>query len=131
MFDTTVCRNLSTMNHDRHLKSSSFQATVWSLLFTLLYLPGCGYPEVSPKAYELAKALYSVSNLKREEGLNKIETLIDESLQTGEISEREAGFLTEIVEQCRSGEWDTAQRESRKLMEDQIGVEREATPHEH
>lgn len=119
------------MNHNRHTKSPTFRATVSGLLFMLLQLPGCGYPEVSPKTYEIAKALYSVSNLKREEALEKIEALISESLQTGELSDREADFLTEIVAHCRAGDWETAQSECRKLMEDQIGTQRDASPHRH
>lgn len=100
-------------------------------LVALCCLPGCGYPEVSPRTYEIAKALYSVSNLKRTEGIPKVETLIADSLQAGEITDREADYLNEIVECCRDGKWESAQRECRELMEDQVGVERESTPHQH
>ena len=94
-------------------------STIVVLLISAL-LPGCGYSEVSPRTYEIAKALYSVSNLKRAEGLEKAETLIDESLQAGEIIEKEANYLRGIVQQCRNGEWDQAQQECRQLMEDQV-----------
>ncbi len=91
-----------------------------SLAFSCLLLAGCSYPEVSPQTYELAKALYSVSNLQREDGLQRVEELIEESLAEGSISEREAGYLSEILEDCRQGEWSVAQHECRRMMEDQV-----------
>lgn len=97
----------------------------------MLLIAGCGYPEVSPKTYELAKAMYSVSNLKREDGIEKVESLIAESLQAGEITDGEADYLREIVQQCRDGEWDDAQQECRRLMEDQVGTRQRSHPHQH
>ena len=102
------------------MKSATYQTTAIVLLLLLTILPGCGYPEVSPTTYEIAGALYSVSNLKREDGLANVETLISESLQAQEISSREAGYLIEIVQQCRAGDWETAQAECRRMMDDQI-----------
>jgi hypothetical protein len=113
------------------MKSITYHIAAIIVVLALSLLPGCGYPEVSPKTYEIAKALYSVSNLKREEGLEKVETLINESLHAGEIIEKEADYLREIVQQCRKGQWADAQKKCRRLMEDQVGRQRTAEPHQH
>ncbi|QDT29698.1 hypothetical protein Enr10x_50530 [Gimesia panareensis] len=86
-----------------------------------LLLSGCGYPEVSPKTYEISKALYSVCNQKSQERLEAVEELIQSSLEQEEISEREAEWLGEIIRQARQGEWEAALRETRQIMEDQVG----------
>lgn len=96
-----------------------------------LVVSGCGYPEVSPKTYQIAKALYSVSNLKRTDGIENVEELISKSLQAEEISDTEADYLQEIVHHCRDGEWDDAQQECRRLMEDQVGRQRTPATHPH
>ena len=91
------------------------------LLCGSLLLSGCGYPEVSPKTYELSKALYSVCNQKSTERLVKVQALIQSSLEQEEITSREADWLNGIIKQAQAGEWDEALRESRQIMEDQAG----------
>ncbi|QDU17329.1 hypothetical protein CA11_51700 [Gimesia maris] len=91
------------------------------LLLTLLPLSGCGYPAVSPKTYEISKALYSVCNQKSTERLETVEELIQTSLEKNEITEREAGWLNAIVTSANEGSWETATQEARRLMEDQTG----------
>ncbi|QDT93715.1 hypothetical protein [Gimesia algae] len=91
------------------------------LLLTLLPLSGCGYPAVSPKTYEISKALYSVCNQKSTDRLKTVQTLIGSSLQEKEINEKEAGWLNAIVASANAGDWDTATQEARRLMEDQTG----------
>lgn len=90
-------------------------------LLTLLPLSGCGYPAVSPKTYEISKALYSVCNQKSTERLEIVQTLIQSSLKEKEINEREAGWLNAIVASANAGNWENATQEARRLMEDQTG----------
>lgn len=90
------------------------------LVLTLLPLNGCGYPEVSPKTYELSKTLYSVCNQKSEERLEAVQKLIQSALGQNEINEREADWLNGIIAQAQDGNWDTATKEVRQMMEDQI-----------
>lgn len=85
-----------------------------------LFLPGCGYPEVSPKTYEIAKALYAVCNLQRDDRLPIVIDLIEQSAASGEITRREASWLNAIVAEAESGRWNEAQLEARRLMEDQV-----------
>ncbi|MEQ8854460.1 hypothetical protein [Gimesia sp.] len=95
--------------------------TLAVLLAGSLLLTGCGYPEVSPKTYELSKTLYSVCNQKSSERLKKVQALIQSSLEQEEITSREADWLNGIIKQAEAGEWDEALRESRQIMEDQAG----------
>lgn len=81
---------------------------------------GCGYPEVSPRAYEIAKALYAITNRRQTDKLDVVTNLVEESRGDGTISDAEAGWLMEIVEEGRAGEWKSANERSRALMEDQI-----------
>ncbi|QDV20852.1 hypothetical protein Pan153_55310 [Gimesia panareensis] len=97
------------------------RVTLTLLLCGGLMLTGCGYPEVSPKTYEISKALYSVCNQKSTERLETVQKLVQSSLEQEEISQREAEWLGEIIKQARQGEWEAALRETRQIMEDQVG----------
>ena len=88
----------------------------------LLFLcVGCSdYQGISPTAYQYAKALYSVTNRQRTEKLERVSDLITESQQQGEITSQEAAWLEGIIDDAREGEWQTAQREARRMMDDQV-----------
>ena len=93
------------------------------VIFLLLYLPfthGCGYGEVSPKTYELAKALYNISNRKLDDKLADVKLQIAEELGKEEISKQEANWLNEIVERAERQEWGNAMKSARRMMEDQV-----------
>lgn len=95
--------------------------TLLLILATILPFAGCGgYPEVSPKTYEIAKVLYRVCNQKESGRLDAVAGLIDKSLAAGEITADEADWLNDIVADGRSGDWDDASAEVRELMEDQV-----------
>lgn len=81
---------------------------------------GCGYPEVSPATYELAKALYSACNRQRVEHLDIASDLLETKVASEELSQTEAEWLREIIADGRQGHWDVATREARALMEDQV-----------
>ena len=88
----------------------------------LLFLcVGCSdYQGISPTAYQYAKALYSVTNRQRTEKLERVSDLITESQQQGEITTQEAQWLGAIIDDAHEGEWQTAQREARRMMDDQV-----------
>ena len=86
----------------------------------VLALSGCGYGEVSPVTYEYAKSLYNVTNRRLDDHLNKIHTQILESKERGEISAKEAEWLLDIHAEAKKGNWETAMKSSRKLLEDQV-----------
>jgi hypothetical protein len=51
--------------------------------------------------------------------------MIDKSLEAGELDSREAGWRSAIIDQCLDGKWDTASRNVRRLMDDQLERESE------
>ncbi|MEM6654390.1 MAG: hypothetical protein AAF596_01180 [Planctomycetota bacterium] len=83
---------------------------------------GCGqsYGDVSERAYEYAKALYSVANRQASDRLDGIAAKINADAESGGLSEREAGWLLAIVEQSRDGDWSEAAAAARTMMEDQV-----------
>ena len=98
------------------------------VIMAMISLSGCGYPEVSPQAYEVTKALYSACNRQSETHLTKIEELITERLEDSKISESEAEWLREIITNAKSGEWESAMLECREIMEDQINRREKSLP---
>jgi hypothetical protein len=93
-----------------------------SCLCGLLVVTGCGYGEVSPKTYEYAQALYSITNRQADEKLAEFESQIGQAATNGELSEDEVGLLRDIVATANGGDWKAAQQECRELMEAQIGT---------
>ncbi len=93
----------------------------FALLLAVSLCLGCGgYPEISPAAYQYAKALYSVANRQRSEKLDAVSHQISESQRDGKITEREAEWLRRIIDDARQGEWQTAQQVARQMMDDQV-----------
>lgn len=102
-----------TVNSRRH----SLKVVFFFMFVTAV--TGCGYPEVSPKTYEVANALYAAANRQSAEHIDRAVEVTDELLAVGEISDREAGWLKAIAEQARAGDWDAAAKEARALIADQ------------
>ena len=101
------------------MRHQYFKLPVAILVTMMLPLSGCGYPEVSPKTYEISKALYSVCNQKSVERLEVVQKLIQSSLENKEISASEADWLSGIIKQAQEGKWESAMQESRRMLEDQ------------
>lgn len=87
----------------------------------LLNCVGCGYPEVSPKTYEISKTLYSVCSLKQEQNLTRVADVISQACDAQEVSASECAWLMDIVEQAQNGQWESATSEVRRILEDQTG----------
>ena len=86
----------------------------------MIFCQGCGYPKISPKAYEISKAMYLVCNMKRQDDLDKVAVVISEAAAASEISESESEWLMGIVEGVRAGEWEAAGLEARSILQDQV-----------
>lgn len=86
----------------------------------VLWLAGCGYPEVSPDTYELAKALHTVFNQKSETDLQRARALVEQRHAGGQISAAERDYLLDMIESADGGEWSAAEEEARKLISDQV-----------
>lgn len=104
---------------DRSISRGIYAAIL--VLVTSHFLGCGGYPKVSDKTYDIAKALYVICNQRSADRLPKVTALVEESLKNEEIGADEARWLTDIVEQANNGEWTAAAKESRRIMEDQVG----------
>ena len=71
-------------------------------------------------AYDYSMALYSISNRQDSTRLDEISQQITESQTAGDLSSREAGWLLDIVDEGRQGNWKSAGKSSRRMMEDQV-----------
>lgn len=85
----------------------------------LLIFGGCGYPKVSPAAFELSKAVDNLCNLRSGEQIETARRLVREKLDNGEITESEERILSNILDLAESGEWERAEQETRELLSDQ------------
>ena len=93
----------------------------WACGCLLVGIVGCGgYDEVSPTAYEYAKALYSVTNRKAQDRLPSVTDGIQTSLEDGKLTDRENAWLIDIVRKAEDGHWEAANRAARQMMEDQV-----------
>ena len=91
----------------------------------LLAATGCGgYGEVSPTTYQYAKALYSVTNRQQTAQLDTVSAQIEQARESGELPDREAGWLQAIVDDARAGDWKTANSAAREMMQEQVSHQR-------
>ena len=104
------------MRSDRH--AASLLAAIATVV--LLTLNGCGYGQVSSTGYEYAKALYSLSNRQSADRVDAVQAQIDAAAESGELPAQEAEWLLGICEQCRDGDWESAQANARRMMVDQV-----------
>ena len=90
-------------------------------VLVILALSGCGgYGEMSPLAYEYAKALYSVCNRQDQGRLELLRERIISSREQAELTARESDWLTDIIASADEGDWESAVLSTRRLMEDQV-----------
>ncbi|MEM9185341.1 MAG: hypothetical protein AAGB00_02445 [Planctomycetota bacterium] len=82
---------------------------------------GCGgYGEVSPEAYQHAKAIYNIAGRKAADRIDPFCEKLDAAQARGEVSATEAAWLHAIADDARRGDWQAASRAARQLMEEQI-----------
>ncbi|TWT78175.1 hypothetical protein Pla123a_09650 [Posidoniimonas polymericola] len=87
----------------------------------LLSIGGCGgYGEVSPVAYDYSMALYSLANRQDGGKLDAVAEQIDASHAAGDLTDREAGWLHDILADAESGDWQSASASARRMMQDQV-----------
>lgn len=78
------------------------------------------YGEVSDLGYQFAKSLHSLSRRKQADRLDNFATLLNQSLEKGELSSQEGDWLQAILDDARAKRWPEAVAASRALMEAQI-----------
>lgn len=92
------------------------------LLTCMIFATGCGreYAGASEQTYKIATALVNICDRKAEDKFEVVETLIDDGVRDGKVSEREAGYLRDIVQQAKDGEWESAEARARQVLSDQV-----------
>ncbi len=78
-----------------------------------------GYGEVSPQAYQFSKAVYSACLNQNDEHLDKIANLMGGD-EGAELSDTERRWLADMIARAESGDWKSAARKARRMMEDQV-----------
>ena len=86
-----------------------------------MLLVGCQrYGSVSPRAYEIAKSLYSICNRNDADRIVVVEQTINDSHAEAAITDSEKDWLLDIVEKARNADWETAMQDARLMMMEQV-----------
>ncbi|MEM0924907.1 MAG: hypothetical protein AAGJ83_02610 [Planctomycetota bacterium] len=75
---------------------------------------------LDPGGYEIAMALYRVCNQRSDVGLDQLEIKLREYELASGPNQEQASELRAIVSEARDGNWESALRSCRKLLEDQV-----------
>ena len=103
------------------MNSKIFKSAIYLLLIPMLILTqGCGYSEVSPLTTEYAKAIYSIANLQKSDRISSAREQIETDVTKGKLPANEAELLYDMLDKAEAGNWESAMKDSRALMEAQI-----------
>ncbi|WP_146516006.1 hypothetical protein [Rubripirellula amarantea] len=72
------------------------------------------------RGYDVAIALYRVCNQHSETGLEQLERTLVESTESLTLSQESNDAIRGVFATAKSGNWTDAQRQCRKLLEDQV-----------
>lgn len=100
-------------------RSNACRSWLTTVLAIGLIVTGCGYGIVSPKAYEHAKAIYTLANMKAATVLDETERAIALDAEAGNLTPQETSWLNDLCADCREGNWKEAQSAARQMMEEQ------------
>ncbi len=110
------------MNSRKYVLLSGLATVIIVAAIVVILLMNRGYGKVSPKAYQLAKALYSTCLSKNEQRLDIVEAILHETEQSSEdqVTPQERVWLDRIIRKARAGRWQSAANAARRMMEDQV-----------
>ena len=100
------------------MKSIKLWASVAAIAIAIgiyAYL-NCGYGPVSKDSYELVTAVHNAC-VTRDVG--RVE-MLSEMIAKAEIDSRERKWLNQIIIQAENGDWNSARKASRSLLEKQV-----------
>lgn len=89
------------------------------MVAAIVWLLSRGYGKTSAEGYRYATALFSACNQQDKARLRKISELISSANEAGELEPDESRWLQDIVDRGLAGDWDSASRNVRRLMEAQ------------
>ncbi len=76
--------------------------------------------DLDPRRYEVTLALYRVCNQRSVTGLDRIESELTEAENMSLPVDRAHIAIANAIEKARRGHWSDAERDCRKLLEDQV-----------
>lgn len=76
--------------------------------------------ELSDHSYDVTLALYRVCNQRSDEGLAKIESELAAKVADGQTPSAAEKAIQAILDQAKSGHWEDATDDCRRLMDDQV-----------
>lgn len=87
----------------------------------LAVVVGCQqYGPVSPRAWEIATAIYSACNRQDVDRLPAVDQVISEAFAAEQISESEQRALRQMLTDAEQGRWQTAMEDARTMLNEQI-----------
>ncbi len=95
---------------------SSYRPWAWIFGALLLYVAGCGHPQVQPHNLELTVKLRTALSARSQEWLAMNETLVEEQRRAGEMSLEEYEAFRKIIALAREGEWEQAESRCVRLQ---------------
>ena len=78
-----------------------------------------GYGEVSPLTYQYSKALYSACLNRSTSHLDQVEQLLSKA-DAESLPTKERQWIDDIIVEARDGDWQSAAKKARRMMEDQV-----------
>ena len=98
------------------------QIASWTMVCLILAISiGCGgYGSVSDRAYEYSTATYSACLAKSTERLDRIEEMLSAEGTESTMEPHEVVWIEKIIDEARSGNWESAAKSARRMMEDQV-----------
>ena len=114
----TPRRTLQRSPHRRNRIAVALLVTVGGLGATWY----CSRPSVTldERDYAIAVALYRVCNLQSTRGLAQVESLLQQPRESIQATARHPDQLHAIIDQARSGNWDSAMMACRALLDGQV-----------
>lgn len=87
----------------------------------LAIVSGCQqYGPVSPRASEIATAIYSVSNRRDAERIAAVEAAISEASAGQQITAPEQQSLRQMLTDAQEGRWQKAMTDARTMLNEQV-----------
>jgi hypothetical protein len=104
-------------------------ALALAVVIAIVVVSQRGYGKVSSRAYEFSKAIYGACLSQSEARLAKVEKMLDED--AGQVAEgtasveqvvslRERQWLESMIQLARDGQWKSAAKQCRRMMNDQV-----------
>ncbi|MDB4778365.1 hypothetical protein OAG68_02805 [bacterium] len=85
------------------------------------FLCNQGYGKVSRRTYDMATAIYGACLARSENRVDKIQQLLSQdTAETSDMSIRERKWLNNIIQKAKNGNWESAAKAAKRIMEDQV-----------